>query len=135
MTADCSATGAGTFGSLRLPWTLPADAQPYRPASDDANKPGDLPLFEAPTNAGNTYGYSAATIGPIVRADLAMLAKAGEVATARKGLTIVSHPGTIDATERATIETLFHAFDGLRYDQDKGPLRFVTLRQLAQAWR
>jgi hypothetical protein len=135
ITADCSATGAGTFGSLRLPWTLAADAQPYRPSRDDANKSGDLPLLEAPTNAGNTYGYTTATIGSIVRADLAMLAKPGEVATARKGLTIVSHPGTIDATERAAIESLFHAFDPLRYDRDAGPVRFVALRQLAQAWR
>jgi hypothetical protein len=135
MTADCSATGAGTFGSLRLPWTLPADAQPYRPSKDDANKPGDLALLEAPTNGGNTYGYTAASIAPIVRADLAMLAKPGEVAKERRAITIVSHPGTIDPTERAAIETLFHAFDPLRYDRDAGPLRFVTLRQLAAAWR
>ncbi len=135
LTADCSATGAGTFGSLRLPWTLAPDAQPYRPSRDDANKPGDLPILEAPTNAGNTYGYTAVSIAPIIRADLAMLAKPGEVATARKGLTIVSHPGTIDATERAAIEALFRAFDPLRYDRDSGPVRFITLRQLAEAWK
>ena len=41
----------------------------------------------------------------------------------------------IDATEKAAIEALFHAFDPFRYDRDAGPLRFVTLRQLAQAWR
>jgi hypothetical protein len=135
MTADCSATGAGTFGSLRLPWTLAADAQPYRPSKDDANRPGDLALLEAPTNGGNTYGYTTTSIEPVVRADLAMLAKAGEVAKERRAVTIVSHPGTIDATERAAIEMLFHAFDPLRYDQDAGPVRFVTLRQLAAAWR
>jgi hypothetical protein len=135
MTADCSATGAGTFGSLRLPWTLAADAQPYRPSRDDANKPGDLALLEAPTNGGNTYGYTAASIAAVVRADLAMLAKPGAVAAERRAITIVSHPGTIDATERAAIEALFRAFDPLRYDQDAGPLRFVTLRQLAAAWR
>jgi len=135
ITADCSATGAGTFGALRLPWTLAADAQPYRPSRDDANMAGDLPLLEAPTNAGNTYGYTSSSIAAIVRSDLAMLAKPGEVAAARKGLTVVSHPGTIDATERAAIEALFHAFDPLRYDRDVGPVRFATLRQLAQAWR
>lgn len=134
ITADCTAVPAGTFGSLRWPWTLPADAQPYAPSRDDANRQGDLPILEAPTNGGNTYAYNAASIAPIVRTDLAMLAKPGEVATARKGLTIVSHPGTIDAAERGAIEALIHAFDPLRYDQDKGPLRFVTLRQLAQAW-
>jgi hypothetical protein len=53
----------------------------------------------------------------------------------RRAITIVSHPGTIDATERAAITALFDAFAPLRYDQDKGPLRFVTLGQLAQAWR
>jgi hypothetical protein len=135
VTADCTAVPAGTFGSLRWPWTLPPDAQPYRPSRDDANKPGDLALIEAPTNAGNTYGYTSFSIASIVGADLAMLAKPGEVATSRKGLTIVSHPGTIDVTERAAIETLFHAFDPMRYDRDAGPLRFVTLRQLVQAWR
>ena len=135
MTADCSATGAGTFGSLRLPWTLPADAQPYRPSKDDANKPGDLALLEAPTNGGNTYGYTAASIASVVRADLGMLAKPGEIAKERRAITIVSHPATIDATERAAIEALLRSFDGLRYDRDSGPLRFVTLRQLAAAWR
>lgn len=134
MTADCSATGAGSFGSLRLPWTLAADAQPYRPARDDANKVGDLAILEAPTNGGNTYGYTVDSIAPIARADLAMLAKRGEVAMERKAITIVSHPGTIDATERAAIETLLTAFEPLRYDRDSGPLRFVTLRQLATAY-
>jgi len=134
-TADCSATAAGTFGSLRLPWTLPADAQPYAPAKEDANTSGDLPLLEAPTNGGNTYGYTSASIAPIVRADLAMLAKPGEVATTRKAITIVSHPGTIDAAERAAIETLLHAFDPFRYDQDRGPVRSITLRELAQVWK
>ncbi len=135
ITADCTAVPAGTFGSLRWPWTLAPDAQPYHPSRDDANTPGDLPLLEAPTNGGNTYAYNAASIAPIVRADLAILAKPGEVATARRAITIVSHPGTIDAAERGAIESLLHAFDRLRYDADAGPVRFVTLRQLARAWR
>jgi hypothetical protein len=53
----------------------------------------------------------------------------------RRAITIVSHPGTIDATERAAITALFSAFASLRYDLDAGPVRFVTLAQLAQAWR
>ncbi|HKY51495.1 MAG TPA: hypothetical protein VJP45_09585 [Candidatus Limnocylindria bacterium] len=133
-TADCSATPAGPFGSLQLPWTLPRDAQPYYPARDDANKPGDLPLLEAPTNAGNTFGHSAASIEGIVQADLRMLAPPGRAAAERRGLTVVSHPATIDGTERAAIETLFLAFEPLRYDRDAGPLRFVTLAQLAKAF-
>jgi hypothetical protein len=64
-----------------------------------------------------------------------MLARSGEVAMARRALTLVSHPGTIDETERAAIETLFKAFFPLRYDADTGPLRFVTLAQLAQAFK
>jgi hypothetical protein len=47
---------------------------------------------------------------------------------------VVSHPGTIDATERAAIEALFRALEPLRYDGDAGPLRFVTLAQLAKAY-
>jgi len=133
--ADASAVPAGSFGRLPYPWSLAADAQPYRPSCNDANKAGDLPLLEAPTIGGNTYGYDLRTIQPIVRADLSYLALAGEVATTRRAITIVSHPGTIDATERAAIMVLFDALAPLRYDQDKGPVRFVTLAQLAQAWR
>ncbi|MFN2521255.1 MAG: hypothetical protein ABR525_09440 [Candidatus Limnocylindria bacterium] len=133
-TADCTAVPAGVFGRLPWPWTLGNDAQPYRPAANDANAAGDLPLVEAPTTGGNTYGHTKASIQAFVRADLAILAPAGSLATARRALTIVSHPGTIDPTERAAIETLLHAFDPLRYDQDLGPLRFVTLRQLAAAY-
>ncbi|HET9809071.1 MAG TPA: hypothetical protein VFQ66_05195 [Candidatus Limnocylindria bacterium] len=133
-TADCSAAPAGPFGALQLPWTLAGDAQPYHPARDDANKAGDLPLLEAPTNAGNTYGHSATSIAGVVNANLRMIAPPGQTATARRALTVVSHPSTIDATERGAIETLFRAFDPYRYDRDAGPLRFVTLAQLAKAF-
>jgi hypothetical protein len=133
--ADCSAVPAGGFGRLPYPWTLAADAQPYRPSTSDANKAGDLPLLEAPTIGGNTFGYDVRTIQAIIRADLSYLAPAGEIATTRRALTVVSHPGTIDATERAAIAALFTSLAALRYDRDSGPLRFVTLAQLAQAWR
>src|SRR5438552_176368 len=132
--ADCTAVPAGTFGRLTWPWTLAPDAQPYRPSRDDANKPGDLALLEAPTIGGNTYGYDARTIQPIARADLSYLAAAGQPAKERRAITIVSHPGTIDASERAGIEALLGAFAPLRYDRDTGPLRFVTLAQLAKAY-
>jgi hypothetical protein len=134
-TADCSAVPAGTFGRLPLPWMLPVDAQPYRPSADDANAAGSLSLLEAPTIGGNTYGYDVRTIAPIIRADLSYLAPVGEIAATRRAITIVSHPGTIDATERAAITALFDALAPLRYDRDAGPVRFVTLAQLAQAWR
>lgn len=132
-TVDTSATPAGGFGRLLLPWTLKKDAQPYRPSRDDANVAGDLPLLEVPNIAGNTYALDTRTIAPVIAADLGMLAPAGEAATSRRALTLVSHPGTVDATERAAIESLFRAFEPLRYDKDKGPVRFVTLSQLAQA--
>jgi len=134
-TVDTSATPAGGFGRLLLPWTLRKDAQPYRPSRDDANVPGDLPLLEVPNIAGNTYALDTRTIAPVIEADLAMLARAGEVAQSRRALTLVSHPGTVDATERAAIETLFKSFEPYRYDRDNGPLRFVTLAQLAQAFK
>jgi hypothetical protein len=133
--ADASAVPAGGFGRLPLPWTLAPDAQPYRPSATDANKSGDLPLLEAPTIGGNTYSYDVRTIAPIIRADLSYLAPAGDVAATPRALTVVSHPGTIDATERAAIAALFDALAPLRYDHDAGPLRFVTLAELAQAWR
>ena len=133
-TADCSGAPAGAFGRLPLPWTLAPDAQPYRPSRDDANRAGDLPLLEAPTVGGNTYAYNEASIAPIVRADLAMLAPPSTPAAQRRAITIVSHPGTIDATERAAIEKLFRSFEPLRYERDAGPLRFVTLAQLAKAF-
>ncbi len=134
-TVDTSATPAGGFGRLLLPWTLPKDAQPYRPSASDANVPGDLPLLEVPNIAGNTYALDTKTIRPVIDADLAMIGAAGQVATTRKTLTLVSHPGTIDATERAAIESLFQSFEPYRYDRDHGPVRFVTLAQLAQAMK
>ena len=133
-TADCSATPAGPFGQLQLPWTLASDAQPYYPARDDANSAGELTLLEAPTIAGNTYGHSVSSIAAITQADLRKIAAPGQPAAQRRALTIVSHPGTIDATERGAIEALFRALDPYRYDRDAGPLRFVTLAQLAKAY-
>lgn len=133
-TADTSGTAAGVFGRLALPWTLAKDAQPYRPSRDDANVPGDLPLIEAPNNGGNTFGLTSLSILPVARDDRAMLAPPTEPATARRAITLVSHPGTVDPIERAAIETLFRAFEPYRYDRGGGPLRFVTLSQLAAAY-
>src|SRR5437870_2971610 len=107
--ADCSATPAGPFGRLQLPWTLAPDAQPYYPAREDANAAGDLPLLEAPTIAGNTYGQSASSIAAVAQADLRMIAPPGQPEIRKRALTVVSHPGTIDATERAAIEALFRS--------------------------
>jgi len=133
-TADTSAAPAGPFGNLLLPWTLPKDAQPYRPSPVDANATGDLPLLEVPNIAGNTFGHDVRSIQSVIRDDLAMLAAEGQVAMTRRTLTFVSHPGTIHETERAAIETLVKAFAPLRYEADRGPLRFVTLAQVAAAY-
>lgn len=132
-TVDTSATPAGAFGRLPLPWTLANDAQPYHPSRDDANAPGDLPLLEVPNIAGNTYGYTTSSIQRTINDDLAMLPSPGQPANAVRVLTLVSHPATIDDTERPAIEKLLRAFDAFRFDKDAGPLRFVTMSQLAQA--
>jgi hypothetical protein len=134
--ADCTAVAKDypPIGRIPYPWTLPSGAQPYRPSSTDANAAGDLALLEAPTIGGNTFGFTAQTIQPQIRANLALFASAGAAATERKAITVVSHPGTIVPSERAAIEALLGAFAGLRYDADSGPVRFVTLAQLAKAY-
>jgi hypothetical protein len=133
-TVDTSATPSGDFGQLTYPWTLLPGAQPYRPSRTDANVAGDLPLLEVPNIAGNTYGHTTFTIQRIINDDLAMLPAVGAPAMQRRAMTLVSHPSTIDATERAAIERLFGAFEPYRWDRDKGPLRYVTLSQLAKAY-
>ena len=134
-TVDTSATPAGPFGSLQLPWTLAKDAQPYHPSATDANASGDLALLELPNIAGNTYGFTVTSIQRTIGEDLAMLPPAGQAAMAPRVLTLVSHPATIDLTERAAIEALFAALNAYRYERDAGPLRFVTASQVAQAWK
>jgi hypothetical protein len=136
-TADCTAVAKDypPIGRVPYPWSLPVGAQPYRPSSTDANATGDLPLLEAPTIGGNTYAFTASTIQPQIRANLGLFAAAGSLAAERTVITVVSHPGTIVAAERAAIEALLGAFGPLRYDTDTGPLRFVTLAQLAKAYR
>jgi hypothetical protein len=135
-TADCTAVAKDypPIGRIPYPWTLPAGAQPYHPSSTDANATGDLALLEAPTIGGNTFGFTTQTIQPQIRANLGLLAPAGTVAAERRAITIVSHPGTIVPAERAAIEALLGAFDAVRYDRDSGPVRFVTLAQLAKVY-
>jgi hypothetical protein len=135
-TVDCTAVAKDypPIGRIPYPWTLAADAQPYRPSPADANVPGSLPLLEAPTIGGNTFGFTVQSIQPQIHSNLAVFAPAGSVAQAPKAITVVSHPGTIVPAERAAIEALLGAFAGLRYDADSGPVRFVTLAQLAQAY-
>lgn len=129
------ATDYPAIGRIPYPWNLPVGAQPYRPSRTDANVAGDLPLLEVPVIGGNTYGYTVNSIQPQIRANLALFAPSGKPATERKTITVVSHPGTIVPAERAAIEALLRAFDGLRYDRDAGPVRFVTAAQLARAYR
>ncbi len=135
-TADCTAVAKDypPIGRIPYPWTLPAGAQPYQPSRADANATGDLPLLEAPTIGGNTYGFTVQSIQPQINANLALFAPIGSVAMARKAITVVSHPGTIVPAERAAIEVLLGAFGALRYDNDSGPVRFVTMAQLAKAY-
>ena len=135
-TADCTAVANDypPIGRIPYPWTLPAGAQPYQPSKTDANAVGGLPLLEAPTIGGNTYGFTVQSIQPQIKSNLALFAPAGAVATARKAITAVSHPGTIVPAERAAIEALLGAFGPLRYDTDSGPVRFVTLAELAKAY-
>ena len=134
--ADCTAVAKDypAIGRVPYPWSLPVGAQPYHPAATDANVAGDLPLLEAPTIGGNTYAYTVNSIQPQIRANLGLFAPAGTVATERRAITAVSHPGTIVPAERAAIEALLGAFGPLRYDTDSGPVRFVTLAQLAKAY-
>jgi len=136
-TLDCTAVARDypAIGRIPYPWNLPVGAQPYQPSRTDANASGDLQLLEAPTIGGNTYAFTVQSIQAQIRANLALLAPAGAVATARKAITVVSHPGTIVPAERAAIEALLGAFDALRYDKDAGPVRFVTPAQLAKAYR
>ncbi|MEP7003534.1 MAG: hypothetical protein ABI888_03260 [Chloroflexota bacterium] len=134
---DCTAVAKDypSIGRIPYPWNLPVGAQPYYPDPNNANVPGSLPLLEAPTIGGNTYAFTVNSIQPQIRANLALFAPAGTVATLRKTITVVSHPGTIVPAERAAIEALLGAFDALRYDKDAGPVRFVTAAQLAKAYR
>jgi len=133
---DCTAVAKDypSIGRIPYPWNLPVGAQPYRPSRTDANVLGDLPLLEAPTIGGNTYAFTASSIQPQIRANLALFAPAGKVAAERRAITVVSHPGTVVPAERAAIEALLGAFDALRYDKDSGPVRFVTTAQLAKAY-
>lgn len=134
---DCTAVAKDypSIGRIPYPWNLPVGAQPYRPSRTDANAVGDLPLLEAPTIGGNTYGFTVNSIQPQIRANLALFAPAGKATAERKAIIVVSHPGTIGSAERAAIEALLGAFDALRYDKDAGPVRFVTTAQLAKAYR
>ena len=102
----------------------------------DANAVGSLPLLEAPTIGGNTYGYDVRTIQPIIRADLSYLAPAGEIATTRRAITIVSHPGTIDATSGRRLSPR-SSTPSRRFATTATRDRSVSSRfaQLAQAWR
>ncbi|GAC1495578.1 MAG: hypothetical protein NVS1B1_13470 [Candidatus Limnocylindrales bacterium] len=136
MTVDCTAVPrfAPPIGRIPFPWTLPADAQPYYPARADANIPGELPLLESPTIGPNTYAATTGSIQTYIRAAQALFAQPGQIATERRTIDLVSHPGTIVPSERAAIEAYLHTFDALRYDADRGPVRFITLQDLAKAY-
>ncbi len=130
--ADTSAREAGTFGALKSPWTLPLTASPYRPNRDDANRAAapTLDLLEVPNTAGNTFSDDLAELERRRRAIWP-----GGAVDAPRVLDYVSHPSTFVASERDRVAAAFAPLQDARADQDRGPVRFVRLRELVDLWR
>ncbi len=131
-TADTSAREAGTFGALRSPWTLPLAAPPYRPNRDDANRgdPPTLGLLEVPNTAGNSFSDDLVELQRRQRAIWP-----GGAVDAPRVLDLVSHPSTFDAREGDKVAAAFAPLLDARADRDRGPVRFVRLRELVGLWR
>lgn len=126
-TVDTTAHDAGVIGALKMPWTLPLNARPYRPSATDANAadPNGLALLEVPVTAGNTYSDGIAEL----RRRQGVLWGGGAV-TRPVVLDYVSHPSTFVAAERTKVESAFAPLLAARADRDAGPVRFVRLREL-----
>lgn len=123
-------TNPGTGAFAKIPWQLRVYSQPYYPSAADQNGTGfdALPILEIPNNGGNTFEFSSDKLIANFTQNYS-----GGPATTKTVITFISHPQWYTA-EFPKIEPVLTHVSNYLYDQDNGPVFFVTSQIVAQLW-
>ncbi len=119
-----------TGAFVKIPWRLRVYSQPYYPSAADQNGTGfdALSILEIPNNGGNTFEFTASELTRNFTQNYN-----GGPATKRTVVTFLSHPQWHTAEFPKIESVLTHVSDYL-YDQDNGPVIFVTSDTISKIW-
>ncbi len=131
---DSSARDHLIWGRVESPWNATSTTQPYYPSKEDQNVAGNLPdntfkVLEIPNNGADSYAYSATSMIARFKDNY----DKGE-APKKKAIVFLSHPQTQQRDE-PRMEDLLDYIDNYLYEQDKGPVVWVTLSDIEKLWR
>ncbi len=132
---DSSGRTSYTFGTNNVTgfWDLSPSTQPYYPSTSDQNSPVPPPtlnILEIPNNGADSFAFSSEDM--IERFNLNY---SGGALHSAKQLTFLSHPHWFNNSRQQAMKDVFEYTDKRSYDQDLGPVVYVTLQDVYQAWQ
>lgn len=130
---DTSGRTSYEFGNNKIkgPWNLSATTEPYHPSLQDQNvsSKNDLGLWEVPNNGADSYWFKADEM-----IDRFNQNYNGEILLDRKQVTYLTHPHWFNKGEQDRIDTVFNYIDNFKYENDSGPVKYVTLKDIYNEW-
>lgn len=134
-TYDSSGREKYSFGNQNKPgyWELPFTQQPYRPSStnQNASEPGpQLNLWEIPNNGNDSYWFNADQLKNRFYQNYVP----GSILEQSKLVTYISHFDWFE-TDKTKLNALFPEIQKYRYEDDKGPVIYVTLTHALKDWQ
>ncbi|MBU0708918.1 acyltransferase family protein [Patescibacteria group bacterium] len=113
-------------------WDLSSTTRPYQPAAGNQNRTGfdAIDLWEFPNNGGSSYDL---LLEELIHRFTDNFSN-NQSLTVKQTLTYLSHPQWFSSAEQERVDSLFSYLDKFKYDDNWGPVRYVTLEQAYQAW-
>ncbi len=131
---DSSGRTEYSFGPNKLKgfWNLSSTTQPYHPSVSNQNFNSPEPtlgLWEIPNNGADSYWFSGEDMIQRFKDNFA-----GEPLLEKRQVTYLSHPHWFNQDEQSRIEAVFNYINQFLYSKDLGPLKYVTLSDVYEAW-
>ena len=122
-------------GRVQSPWNLSKTTQPYYPSKADQNisDQNNFDLLEIPNNGGDCWAYTEEQMKDRLSSNFD-----GKPLSEPKAITFLGHPQWYQSPEsrdEKKIEEVFETADQFLYEKDKGPLFYVTLKDVYELWK
>lgn len=131
---DTSGRTKYTFGTNHVAgfWDLSPTTRPYFPSLVNQNSSEPSPnftLLEIPNNGADDYAFSEKEMYARFQANFT-----GVPLTAFQQITYLTHPQWLNEARAGANRQLFSQINRYRYQDDRGPVVFVTLKTIYDRW-
>ncbi len=119
--------------TIKGPWYLKSTTHPYHPSKTDQNSESldssqNFRIWEFSNNGGDSYWYKTEELIKRFEDNFK-----GKPLMEKQQITYLSHPHWF-TREQEQINSVFDHINQFLYQKDEGPVRYVTLANLYQAW-